>query len=204
MSCYINDLGASIAQAEHFMINNVDEAVRILYQAVRENDSPHDCSNHTTEQKELLAKAYCLLGKLHAQKHEDFLGRENFRKALSYANSLHQQGLILLQQAEMEVEEGHSIEAEKVLHQSFNNLLGDTESLALHSCLQGILKADVKDFNGAKELYAEALTKARKSRRKIIGLILRHSSLLQKLKFWFWCRSIKPSDIEQDQEKIPR
>lgn len=185
MSCYINNLNVSIKQAKHLVNNNADEALKILYKVVRENDRTD------IEAQELLSQAYCLLGKLHAQKHEDFLARENFQKAAAKTHSYHQQGLILLMQAEMEIEMGNTLIATEVLHDGFNQLMGDVEALAFHSCLQGIIASKDNDTLRAKEFYKEALTRSKHNRRKIITLILRHSSLRQKLGWWLWCRSIR-------------
>lgn len=199
MSCYVNDLKVSISQAQHLAKDNPDDALRMLQQAARK------FSVKTEDDKNLLCEAHCLIGQLHSKKSEDFLARDNFEKALKYASSEYQRGKIFLMLAEMETNAGTILKAHDALDRSLNLILGDHEAVGLHSCLLGVLATKSGDHKAAKEFYQEALYCSKDNRRKIISLILHHSSLIKKIKYWFWCRSIKCSvHNKSDQEKIPR
>lgn len=111
----------------------------------------------------------------------------------------------MLSQSEVDVDEKNIIRASERLEECYNYLMGDQESLALHSALQGSIAYRSGQKAEANHLYREALTQAydHANRNKIEAIILKPCSLIDKIIYYFWCRSIHPTKHQSTSSSAP-
>lgn len=101
----------------------------------------------------------------------------------------------------METNAGTILKAHDALDRSLNLILGDHEAVGLHSCLLGVLATKSGDHKAAKEFYQEALYCSKDNRRKIISLILYHSSLIKKYNIGFGAAQLNAASIINQTKK---
>lgn len=192
----LSTLQGSIDQAQA-LINRgeIDSSNFILYRVIREYTKNH--ASYTPEDKKLLCTAHRMIASTHFRKREHYLANKNYDEALKYTdtNDLYQKGLIILAQSEVDVDKKEIIRASERLEECYNYLMGDQESLALHSALQGSIAYRGGQKAEANHFYREALTQAHDhaNRNKIKAIILKPCSLIDKAIYWFWCKSIHPT-----------
>jgi len=199
---HLNDLPGSIDQAQALIDRGeIDSANCVLFRAIREHIKNRTSETYTPEDRKLLYTAYSMKAGMHYRKGEHFLANENYEEALKYANGTHQEGLIILAQSEMDVDQKNIIRASERLHDCLNYLKDDQESLALHSALQGSIAYRSGQREEANEYYRKALKRAHDhaNREKIVAIILRPCSLIDKAIYWFWCKSIHPTKHQSTQ-----
>lgn len=190
----LSTLQGSIDQAQALIDRGeIDSSNFILYGAIREHIKNH--ASYTPEDKKLLCTAHRMIASTHFRKQEHYLANENYDEALKYTDDLYQKGLIMLAQSEVDVDKKNIIRASERLEECYNYLMGDQESLALHSAIQGNIAYRSGQKAEANHLYREALTQAHDhaNRNKIEAIILKPCSLIDKIIYWFWCKSIHPT-----------
>lgn len=201
----LSTLQGSIDQAQALIDRGeIDSANFILFKAVRKHIENRTSETYTPEDKRLLYTAYSMMASTHHRKQEYFLANEDYEEALKYTDNIHQRGLILLSQSEVDVDENIIIRASERLEECYNYLKDDQESLALHSALQGSIAYRSGQKERANNLYREALSQARNhsNRKKVEAIILKPCSLIDKIIYYFWCRSIHPTK-HQDATQAP-
>ena len=193
------NLQGSIDQAKDLISRGeIDSGNFILYRAIREHTKNHASETYTPpEDKKLLCTAHRMIASTHFRKREHYLANKNYDEALKYTdtNDLYQKGLIILAQSEVDVDKKNIIRASERLEECYNYLKDDQESLALHSALQGSIAYRSGQKAEANHFYREALTQAHDhaNRNKIEAIILKPCSLIDKIIYWFWCKSIHPA-----------
>ena len=201
---HLNNFPGSIDQAKDLISRGeIDSANFILYRAIREHIKNH--ASYTPEDKKLLCTAHRMIASTHFRKQEHYLANENHDEALKYTDDLYQKGLIMLAQSEVDVDKKNIIRASERLEECYNYLMGDQESLALHSALQGNVAYRSGQKAEANHLYREALTQAHDhaNRNKIEAIILKPCSLIDKAIYWFWCKSIHPTKHQSTSSSAP-
>lgn len=199
----LDNLKGSIDQAKDLISRGeINSSNFILYRAIREHIKNH--ASYTPEDKKLLCTAHRMIASTHFRKQEHYLANKNYDEALKYTDDLYQKGLIMLAQSEVDVDEKNIIRASERLEECYNYLMGDQESLALHSALQGSIAYRSGQKAEANNLYREALSQARDpaNRAKIKAIIAKPCSLIDKVIYWFWYKSIHPT-THQDATQAP-
>lgn len=202
---HLNNFPGSIDQAKDLISRGeIDSANFILYRAIREHIKNH--ASYTPEDKKLLCTAHRMIASTHFRKQEHYLANENYDEALKYTDDLYQKGLIMLAQSEVDVDKKNIIRASERLEECYNYLMGDQESLALHSAIQGNIAYRSGQKAEANHLYREALTQAHNpaNRAKIKAIIAKPCSLIDKIIYYFWCRSIHPTKHQSTSSSAPR
>lgn len=190
----LSTLQGSIDQAQALIDRGeIDSSNFILYGAIREHIKNH--ASYTPEDKKLLCTAHRMIASTHFRKQEHYLANKNYDEALKYTDNLYQKGLIMLAQSEVDVDKKKIIMASERLEECYNYLMGDQESLALHSALQGNIAYRSGQKAEANHLYREALMQAHDhaKRKQIKAIISKPCSLIDKIIYWFWCQSIHPT-----------
>lgn len=204
---HLNNLQGSIDQAQALIDRGeIDSANFILLRAVREHAKKFTGETYTPEDKDLLHTAYYTMAGIHARKGEHFLANEDYEEALKYTDDLYQRGLIMLALSAVSVDNNDIIRAAERLEGCYNYLIGDQESLALHSALWGSVAYRSGKRDKANELYREALSQAHNpaNRAKIKAIIYKPCSLIDKIIYYFWCRSIHPTKHQSTSSSAPR
>lgn len=202
----LDNLKGSIDQAKDLISRGeIDSANFVIFKAIREHIKNRTSETYTPEDRKLLYTAYSMKAGMHYRKGEHFLANENYEEALKYANGTHQEGLIILAQSEMDVDQKNIIRASERLEECYNYLKDDQESLALHSALQGSIAYRSGQKAEANHLYREALTQAHDhaNRNKIEAIILKPCSLIDKIIYYFWCKSIHPTKHQSTSSSAP-